>query len=165
VINSSILGLSGGAGDLNKIIEMYNTYGKQILVGQKQHTVIFMIDNDDGAKGTFKHLRKSTNCTCDERQPFIFVKENLYAVLTPLTQDGEPTTIEDFFEKSVKETKLNGKIFNNSEKGFNAKIEYGKNHFAKYVVLKNKAKINFSGFKPIIERIEMVLEDYDKRRQ
>ena len=71
--------------------------------------------------------------------------------------------IEDFFEPSVRNTKLNGKIFNPSDKAFNSKTEYGKNHFAKYVILKNQAKIDFTGFEPILKRIEGVCEDYSKR--
>jgi len=63
--------------------------------------------------------------------------------------------IEDFFEPSVRNTKLNGKIFNPSDKGFNSKTEYGKNHFAKYVVLKNQAKTSkrFKLAKKILKQI------------
>jgi hypothetical protein len=32
--------------------------------------------------------------------------------------------------------------------------------FAKLVVRKNQASINFSGFNPLLERIEAVLDDY-----
>ena len=158
-----ILSLSGGSGKLNKFIGTYRKYSKSINVPGTTHPVILLIDNDDGAKSIFKCVNKNSKSTASPKKPFIFVNENLYVVPTPLTTDGKSTMIEDFFEPSLKKTKLSEKTFNPSEKGFNAKTEYGKNHFAKYVVLKNQATIDFTGFEPILKRIESVLDDYGKK--
>lgn len=158
-----ILGLAGGTGELTNIIKMYTTESKHIAAPGKKQPVILIIDNDDGAKGIYSYVKNLTKSPVDPKSPFIFVTENLYIVPTPLTHDGKSTMIEDFFEAGLKETKLNGKTFNPSDKGFNSKTEYGKNFFAKHVVKKKQATIDFSGFKPILERIEAVLNDHSKK--
>jgi len=158
-----ILGLAGGAGELTRLIKMYTTESKHIAATGKKQPVIMLIDNDDGAKGIYGYVKNLTKSHVDPKSPFIFVKENLYIVPTPLTHDGKSTMIEDSFEAGLKKTKLNGKTFNPSDKGFNSKTEYGKYFFAKHVVKKKQATIDFSGFKPILERIEAVMNDHSKK--
>ena len=99
----------------------------------------------------------------DPNSPFIFVTENLYIVPTPMTHDGKGTMIEDFFEADLKKTELSGKTFNPSGKGFDPKTQYGKYFFTKHVVKEKQATIDFSGFEPIIERIEAVMNDHSKK--
>lgn len=158
-----ILGLTGGTGEFINLIKMYPAEVKHIKTMGRKQPVILIIDNDDGAKGIYGYLKNLKKSPVDPLSPFIFVRENLYIIPTPLTQDGKSTMIEDFFEEGLKETKLNGKTFNPSEKGFDQKTQYGKKIFAKHVVKKNKATINFKGFSPILERIEAVLDDYSKK--
>jgi RNA-directed DNA polymerase len=77
-------------------------------------------------------------------------------VPTPL--NGNPKTmIEDCFDASVKNTKVDGKSFNPSSDALDGKTEYGKYVFAQQVVKKNQGNINFQGFKPLLERIDAVL--------
>jgi len=158
-----ILGLAGGTGEFINLIKMYATESKHIAAPGKKQPVILLIDNDEGAKGIYGYVKNLPKSKGDSKATFIFVTENLYIVPTPLTHDGKNTMIEDFFEESLKNTKLNGKTFNPSDKGFNSKKQYGKNYFAKHVVKENQATIDFSGFKPILERIEAVLDYHSKK--
>jgi len=43
------------------------------------------------------------------------------------------------------------------------KTEYSKIKFAEQVVKKNQDRIDFSGFKPILDRIDAVLIDFQRR--
>ena len=107
-----ILGLAGGTGEFINVIKMYTTEIKHITAPGKKQPVILLIDNDDGAKGIYSYVNNLTKTVVDSKSAFIFVTENLYIVPTPLTHDGKNTMIEDFFEASLKNTKLNGKTFN-----------------------------------------------------
>ena len=69
--------------------------------------------------------------------------------------------IEDFFEKSVRKVIIRGKTFN-PKIPFNKNNEYGKYIFAEQVVKKKQHTINFSGFKPILDRIDIVLKEYQE---
>lgn len=159
-----ILGLSGGTGELETLLTRYATMSKNITAPGQKQPVILLIDNDEGAKGIYGKVKHITKSSVDlKSSSFIYVMKNLYVVPTPLTPAGENTMIEDFFEASLKMTELNGKTFNPSPKGFNQKTQYGKNHFAKYVVKKNQTTIDFSGFNPILARIEAVLNDYSEK--
>jgi RNA-directed DNA polymerase len=158
-----ILGLAGGAGEFNNFIAMFRRERNHITVPGKKKPVIILIDNDNGAKKIYSFIKGITKAPVDPKSQYIFVTDNLYVVPTPLTDDGKDTTIEDFFEVGLKKTKLEGKTFNPSDKGFKNKTEYGKYLFSKLIVKKNQATIDFSGFNPILERIEAVLEDYKRR--
>jgi len=160
---SRILGLTGGTGEFNNFISLFREEIKHITAAAKKHPVILLIDNDDGAKRIYSHIRSVKKSDVDHKSQFIFVTENLYVVPTPLTHSGESTMIEDFFKPSLKEIKIRGKTFNPNDKGFDPKTEYGKFLFAKLVVKKKQAAIDFSGFNPILDRIEAVLDDYKRK--
>lgn len=158
-----LLGLSGGTGELVTLINKFSKECKHIAAPGKKQPVIMLIDNDAGAKGIYNSVENLTKSSVDPKALFIFVTENLYVIPTPRTHDDKDTMIEDFFEPSLKETKLSGKTFNPSDKDANSKTEYGKNHFAKYVVKKQQTQIDFNGFNPILERIEAVLSEHSKK--
>lgn len=155
-----ILGLSGGSGEFINFIRTYLNECKHVVALPKQQPVILLIDNDDGAKGIYGYVKNLTKKSVDNKSPFIFISENLYIVPTPLTNDGKDTMIENFFEEALLKTTLGGKTFNPSDKGFDHKTEYGKNLFAEHVIKKNEGKIDFSGFKPILDRIVAVLGEH-----
>lgn len=158
-----ILGLSGGSSELTNLIKMYKKERKHITAPGKKQPIILLIDNDDGAKGIYGYVKNITGSPVDPKSPYIFVTGNLYIVPTPLTHDGKSTMIEDFFDSDLKKTELNGKTFNPIDKDLNSNTEYGKKIFAKHVVKKNQATIDFSGFKPILSRIEDVLNEHSKK--
>ena len=95
-------------------------------------------------------------------EPYYFIAPNLYVVATPKDANGADTMIEDFFDQNVRDEKNHGKTFNPKEP-VNVKTEYGKFIFAEQIVKKNQNRINFSGFKPILDRIDTVLIDFQQK--
>jgi RNA-directed DNA polymerase len=62
----------------------------------------------------------------------------------------------------VLSTKIDGKTFN-PDKEHDAPGEFGKVVFAERIVRPQAATIDFSGFDPLLARIDAVLDDYAKR--
>ncbi|WP_204356708.1 hypothetical protein [Aeromonas allosaccharophila] len=91
---------------------------------------------------------------------FIHVLENLYVVLTPLGDQNSHTAIEDFFTRDLLDVIVSGKKFNNSNEIDNSK-EYGKEIFAKKVIMARKESVDFSGFKVLLNRIVQCIEHYE----
>jgi RNA-directed DNA polymerase len=178
--SSNLLQLYGGSGGLKILIRDYRKHYEKIKCSIPKHPVILLVDNDDGANELYAVLKeiispsikkengKKKSQKEQNQQPingmekFYFVVNNLYIVPTPKAS-GSKSKIEDFFDKSITDTKINGKIFNpeNTQSGNNG--EYGKYIFATKVVKPNKAKINFEKFQPILSNITSVIEDYKSR--
>lgn len=160
---SRILDLSGGTGSLLYFF-IKNRYRADIRTFKHcplKHPVIVLIDNDDGAKDILKTLSKNygISVTLQSPEAFFHVTDNLYLVKTPRKDKTESSCIEDFFERTLLETELDGTKFN-AKKENGADGEYGKFAFAEKVVRINAGTINFSGFIPLLERIVAVLEHY-----
>lgn len=158
-----ILALAGGVEEFKKIILLYKMERVKFKAPVKRQPVIILVDNDDGFKGLFGYIRSVTKSKVDKNAEFFHVFDNIYVVATPLTAGGDDTMIEDFFTDKLKKVMLSGKVFNPIFKTFNKKINYGKNHFARYVVWKNRKTVDFTGFTPLLARIEAVLLDFAKR--
>lgn len=156
------LGLTGGSSQLVTLIKKYLTESKKVTVLKSTQPVVLIIDNDDGAKGVYSYLGKYLDLgkPVSNTVPFIKAGEKLYVIPTPLSPLGKSSMIEDFFEESVRKTTLEGKTFNPKNEELNHKSEYGKAYFAWHVVKKNQATINFNGFKPILARLIVALNDH-----
>jgi 5S rRNA maturation endonuclease (ribonuclease M5)/retron-type reverse transcriptase len=152
-----VLGLSGGSAQLIQFMKDYLHESKKLPASHKPQPVIVLIDNDDGAKSIFSYLKTAMKAPADPKTPYFAVHPNIYVVPTPLTPDGKDTMIEDFFPDTVRKMKLGVKTFNPKNDGINHKTEYGKSYFATHVIKKNEDKIDFNGFKPILDRLEAVL--------
>jgi len=133
------------------------------------HPVIIILDNDDGF-GKIEGALKGKRCnptifpitlapTDFRNAEFIHIVHNLYIVLTPLKGKDTKSSIEDLFTKKLRSTKLGGKVFNKENKT-DSDTEYGKEYFASKVVTPNKHKINFSGFNPLLERINQCIQHF-----
>ena len=160
-LSRSILRLSGGTGDFSVFINRY----RKMLVGYKYaplaHPVIILIDNDSGAAGIFKilntlHVTISHTTTL----PFYHVFENLYVIKTPEIGAKGTSAIEDLFDEELQKTDLDGKKFNRN-KDHESIGEYGKEIFAKRVVVPNAGKIEFAKFVELLNRIVAVIEHYE----
>lgn len=161
-----ILQLRGGSSDIKFFIQSW----KEKLVTYKHrpmaHPVIVLIDNDDGAKEIFKLLQGkkfglSIGLAVDE--PFYHLDGPLYLIKTPAKGVDHKSCPEDFFDPALLATKIDGKSFN-PNKEHEADGEYGKVVFAERVVRPQADTIDFSGFDPILARIEAVLADYTSRK-
>lgn len=163
---ASVTKLGGGVGGLCHLIKYY----KEDLINKfrapsPKHPVIMLIDNDSGADAVYGAIAGILKIQKPKGQkPFIHIYENLYVVPTPLGPNSKQTSIEDFFDEATLATKLNGKSFERKDSADN-QHHYGKAAFARDVVAKNAATIDFSGFQPILERIEAVIKHYSARAQ
>ncbi len=156
-----VLQLGGGTGDFKHLIRTYkdklNTFRHRPLA----HPVILLIDNDNGANELFKFLKSSgtLGISHSSSDPFYRLAENLYLVKTPETGAKGITCIEDLFDKSLTNTKIDGKMFD-PDKRHGEPGKYGKVVFAEKVVRPNAATIDFLKFSTLLDRLTAVLDDY-----
>lgn len=156
-IASRVLSLGGGTGDLNSFVARYGNEFAGFKATAKRHPVILLVDNDEGTKGIFSAVKTRSNSPAPVTgsEPYYHVADNLYVVALPLVND-KMVTIENFFPKHLRDTKLNGKMFSGKNR-FDAKTQYGKHVFAEQVIKKAKNPGDFSGFHDILMRIQAVL--------
>lgn len=161
-------GIGGGAGDLASLIRFYEERMSATKVEVPASAVVVIVDNDDGPRGkggVFSAVKQVSGAgTVDGTEKFYHVCSNLYLVPTPLLTGGAHSMIESFLAPAVLSTKIGGKELHLDEKTFDKTKHIGKELFVKHVVQKNAAKIDFSGYKPILDAITEVIADYEKRK-
>lgn len=157
-----ILGIAGGTADLSKFVRQYNREIKKFKAPGTQQPVIVLFDNDDGAKPIHAAVKDLTKTKPMLTEPFIHVTGNLYLVPTPLTPGTTQSTIEDFFDATIKSTIVGGKTFN-AKSEFDSAIHYGKNVFAHKVVRPHADKIDFGKFKALLSNIVSVIDAHAKK--
>jgi RNA-directed DNA polymerase len=161
-----LLQLRGGSGDLKFFLEAWDKMLAKFEHRPMKHPVIVLIDNDDGANNIFKLLASAKfGVTIDHASdlPYYHLNGPLYLVKTPIKGSNQKSCIENFFAPELLASPLDGKRFN-PEKEHEAGGEYGKVQFAERVVRPKAGTIDFSGFDPLLARIDAVIEDYAKRR-
>ena len=159
---AAIQGLSGGTGELNKLLSDYRNRIKTFKGGVSQ-PVIIVVDNDAGAKNIFSHiynLDKKAG-TVDGSKQFYYIYENLYVVPVPKVA-GADTPIEKLFEKKLLSTVWIGKQLDLTGDKDPSKY-YFKHDFAVHVVKSGGAAVNFDGFDPLLKALVAVKLDYGKR--
>jgi len=150
---SEILRLTGGADVLNDFAWDYLRETKRFKAPGKQQPLIFVVDNDSGAKsicGSAKNLAKKDA----RKEPFLHLSENLYLVVLPLIDGKSESEIEDFMGRQIEGIKLDGKIF--SPKG-DSDTNFGKHILAQYIE-NNIQRFDFTGLAPILDRISAAIQ-------
>lgn len=166
-----IMDLGGGSGDLKSVIFDYvkNLEPKKWKMKRKpmahlpmKHPVILLVDNDEGLAPVTGPIRKQFDVDIKRSysQPFYYIGYNLYLVKTP--EDAGDSCIEDLFPREWLVKKLNGKSLSLKSK-IDPSKEYGKEVFAKQIVLKHATEIDFKGFIPLLERVKAVISDYEDK--
>jgi RNA-directed DNA polymerase len=161
--SSGLLQLYGGSDGLRILISDYKKHYEKLKCTVPKHPVILLVDNDDGAKSIYSILNKLYGKTIDGMEKFYFVTNNLYVIPTPKESANQKSKIENFFDKDIFDTLINGKKFNPENDQSGSKGEYGKQVFATKVVKAKKAEINFDKFQPILTNIAAAIEDYKSR--
>ena len=156
-----ILGIHGGSGDLKKFIGTYKKEVARFKAPGMQWPIIILADNDSGAAPLLNTIRDVTGQKPDRGDLYTHITDNLYLVLTPITQTTLESKIEDCFADVVKATILEGKPFDPNNE-YNSETHYGKNDFANKVVKPNAKRIDFSGFKPIFDRFINVIKAHQR---
>jgi len=161
---SEITQLTGGVGGLCHLMKHYHAdFTSKFKAPTPKYPVIVLVDNDAGAKdiyGAISGITKKPRPTGTEQ--FIHVVGNMYVVSTPLGAGGAKTAIEDFFDTKTLDEKLGTKTFSRAGK-FDDTKHFGKAAFAREIVEKNAASINFSRFSAILGGVVAVMADYAKR--
>ena len=157
-----IMGLAGGYGDLVSFLKEIRINLKTLGPRPQGHPVIILVDNDDGGRKVINCGAGVSSVAPDFEVRFLRVIDNIYIVPTPLLTN-KTSEIEDFFESSIKDMKLQGKSFHAGSKGFDYTKHFGKQYFAEHVVKRHIDTINFDGFKPLLDRLVAVIDDYQLR--
>lgn len=164
-----LLQLYGGTSYLKFFINRYETQYLYYQAPKPQNPVIIVLDNDSGSNGILNLIKnfKSSKAFVGNEElkdlkgaDFVYVVHNLYIVLTPLNANDQDSKIEDFFDVNDRNTIIAGKKFN-PENDMDPKVEYGKKIFAEKVIQANKSNINFSGLRPMLDRIVLAIEHYE----
>ncbi|MBW3796044.1 ribonuclease H [Aeromonas hydrophila] len=167
-----LLSLHGGTTYIADFIKNYRQYYSLYKAAKPTKPVIIILDNDNGLGdiiGGLQKERKPRLVTADgettlnginslKKSLYVHVCFNLYLLIVPHLNQKE-TSIESLFDKSVLDTKLNGKSFT-TENEFSHEKFYGKHVFATAVIENNKHKVDFSGFNQIFKAIEKIQDDY-----
>jgi RNA-directed DNA polymerase len=167
---AEILGIKGGVGDLKKFIPSYKSEFERFSAPGMKEPVILLVDNDKAGNevlGVVDNMVKKGNkakTKKDNTEPYIHVYRNLYLVLTPLQGNKQESQIEDLFDASTLEVKIDGKSFNRSDEKA-TETTYGKAVFARKVVEEMASSISFEGFMPLLDRIAKVIEIHYAQRK
>jgi RNA-directed DNA polymerase len=155
--------IDGGSGPLAQFIATYKRETDRFKATVGAHPFIILYDNDSGAGKIRSAIQQITKKPVSTTANFIHVIRNLYAVATPLTAGAAQSKIEDFFDATIKATKVNGKQFDDKNNSHETATHYGKKIFAHRVVRPNADTINFTGFHPLLTNIAAVISSYRAR--
>src|SRR4030095_8735842 len=157
-----ILGIHGGTGSLGQFIRNYKADTSRFKATGLRWPLILLIDNDSGKGKILSIINEIAHKKPEDSDPYIYIVGNLYLVMTPLLGGVNSSTIEDFFDSSIKSTVLNGKTVSLANK-FNPHTYYRQGDVAYRVIKPNADSIDFSGFTPILDRFVGVLDEHAKR--
>jgi RNA-directed DNA polymerase len=167
---AEILGIKGGTGDFKKFIPSYKKEFEHFSAPGMEKPVILLVDNDSAGRevlGAVANMVKKSSrakTKIDHNEPYIHVHRNLYLILTPLQENQKESKIEDLFDASTLEVKIDGKSFNPSNENA-TETTYSKAVFARKVVEEMASSINFEGFVPLLDRIAKVIEIHYAQRK
>lgn len=138
-------------------IEYFKNLGDTVPL----NPVIMLFDNE--LKNKNKPVSKFLNKKISEERKkelsnnlWINLLENLYLMVTPLV--GQESDIEMLFDKNTLSHEIKGKKFCKNDK-YDINKYYGKEIFSQYI-MKNYKKIDFSGFRLLLDNINIVIRDY-----
>lgn len=157
-----VLQLGEGTSFLEAFIKgYYEEIHKFKAVGMRC-AVVLVVDNDSGADGIFSTIRQLTKKSPSRTDPFTYIAGNLYMVLTPLKAGANKSAIEDCFADAIKNLNLGGKTFNPDGKADSSRY-FGK-HILSQHVRDNAAKIDFTGFTSLLDRITAAIEAHQSKQ-
>ncbi|MCP5061243.1 MAG: RNA-directed DNA polymerase [Ignavibacteriae bacterium] len=158
---TDVFDISTGASGLLFLINMYEKNMKAFKGEGRRCPVIILVDNDDGANKIKNRIKNKLDISGDiaANKHYKFI-DNLYIMFVPEVTNG---AIEDLFDTSIFNTKLNGKTFNRA-KDINEKTEYGKIVFAEKVIKVKQKEINFDNFKSVFDRFKLIIKEYGEKK-
>jgi hypothetical protein len=82
-------------------------------------------------------------------------------VPTPLQAGVKQSEIEDCFDDTIKNLNLGGKTFHPDDKA-DSNLHFGKHILSQYV-RDNAARVDFTGFAGVLDRITAAIQDYEAK--
>lgn len=162
MLTARVLGIHGGTPHIKEFIKVLYEEYKSIKAPVGKQPVIIALDDDIGLKEIRKYVKGVFKKELDQAVEFHHLFGNVYIVLTP-TPKGKPSSeMEDFFDAPTHSRVVNGRTFDRS-KDSDTKTTYGKATFAYEVVAKQAPLIDFSGFRPLLDRFVAVFDDFNAR--
>jgi RNA-directed DNA polymerase len=160
---AAILGVaSGGGPNLGNLVRAYYKEAGKFQSACGDQPVVFVVDNDSGAKEVLRAITDCSSRPCGRDDPFIHVFANLYVVLVP--RGGEETQdTEGLFSPHDLAKGLNGKKFDFS-KDADGLTTVGKAQFAFEFVKPNAIELDWTGFHPLLANINAAFEHYKNER-
>jgi RNA-directed DNA polymerase len=140
----------------------YSSYFNSIGSNAERNPVILLFDNEQivvnkPLKGFIKFANISVlNVRILSSNLQLKLIDNLYLMTTPLIGAKPESEIEDLFDHSTLSTIINNKSFSR-ESDYDTSKYYGKEIFSKFIS-HNYNIINFSGFRPILDKIVEIME-------
>lgn len=150
---------SGGGPNLGNLIVNYKSEISKFRAPKGKFPVIFVVDNDSGGKDVFNRVKNIMKITGHE--PFVHLFGNLYIVPLPLC-GAEKKSIEDLFDPSDIAKGIDGKSFDFTKDSSDA-TSIGKPGFAYDFVAKQAENLEWRGFRPLLQNICAVLDNYAAR--
>ena len=154
---TDVFAISRGTSGLECLMDMYEINMETFNDQGKEHPVIIMVDNDDGAKKIKSRIKEKLKGDVNSKSYYNFV-ENLYIMFAP---EKEDKAIEDLFDEEILKTKINEKVFSGTN-NYDIKKEYGKHIFAEKVIKAKQNEINFDGFKQVFDKFKLIIDKHDK---
>ncbi|MBC1481719.1 RNA-directed DNA polymerase [Listeria seeligeri] len=90
---------------------------------------------------------------------YLNLEGSLYLLMNPLVNDKTECEIEDLFDEATLNHEVNGKKFSR-EKNMDPNKYYSKEIFSTFIS-NEYSKINFSNFKPMLENLNLIIEEYN----
>ena len=149
------LGIFDGADNLVNFVHKFKKLSSKMRAPRTAYNTILLTDNDSGVIGSkklFGTVARETGSECDGMKPSYPIVPGLHLVPVPKVKDTDEVSIETLFDNSLLQQKVNGKSFNYLTKVDSTK-EYDKAYFADKIVKPNYKKINFDGFRPLLDAI------------
>ncbi len=157
-----VLQLGEGTSFLEAFIKGYCEEINRFKAVGMRCAVVLVVDNDSGADGICTTIRQLTKKGPSRTDPFTHIAGNLYMVFTPLKAGATKSAIEDCFADTIKNLNLGGKTFNPDSKADSSR--YFSKHILSQYVRDNAAKIDFTGFVGLLDRITAAIEAHQSKQ-
>lgn len=157
-----VLQLEGGASYLKAFIEQYLSEMEKFKAPGMQCAVVLVVDNDKGADDICATIKRLTKKNPSRTDQYVHIAGNLYMVLTPWKPGANKSTIEDCFADEIKSLNLGGRTFDPTGKA--DPTLYFNKHILSQHVRQNAAKIDFTGFAGLLDRITAAIEAHQSKQ-
>lgn len=156
----SILGGgSGGGANLAGLIRAYHKELPKFRADIGASPVIFIVDNDSGAKPVKSAISDTSKIAYTGSEPFVRIFANCYIVPIPLAGAKE-RSIEELFSAKDTGKQVGGRTFDFTKDG-DTDTTLGKASFAYEYVAKQPEIVDWTGFVPLLQNIVAAIEDYN----